>query len=582
MLFCLSICLTLLLLAGCNGVDIEDINDVDPDPDEYTLEMMEVEGQGEVEPDVGTHTFDPDTLVDLLVTPDTGWEFDEWAGPDSGDVVAVNIEDGEYRIEMDSNKEIYPIFKTNILLVPSQYSTIQEAIDASDHGDKVIVDQGIYKENINLNGKNITIRSTDPEDPDIVETTVIDGDDDGQTITINSGETEDALIYGFKITGGNAGDRNYGGGILIAHSSSPIIKGNIITENIAGRGAGIYVNDQSSPTIKNNIFIENDSTSRWGAAIYVRDNSEVLIQDNILRDHTEVRGVIAIGSSSTDNCIATISGNTIENNFSDYGTGGIHVSGSDVVIDNNTFTNNIGDGAGIDAGGAISVIHNSSVEINDNTFTNNSASQFGAIVIGDESSAKIKDNTITDNVAGEFGEGGSGGGISINDTELEEIIISGNTIIDNTAGNAGGGLYIRETQNIVIEENEISNNKSYRFGGGIDLRGHGFDSDVIATIINNTISENEVEGHRNARGGGILVRNIQEATIYGNKIDNNFAGEHGGGIYIFDEIPVFASENIPWDRSNCPPDDHNYNDFSDNSHGDNQYGGADVFFAENR
>jgi len=57
--------------------------------------------------------------------------------------------------------------------VPGEYATIQAAIDYCNDGDIVIVETGTYNENIDFNGKNIVVSSTDPNDPDTVAATVI-------------------------------------------------------------------------------------------------------------------------------------------------------------------------------------------------------------------------------------------------------------------------------------------------------------------------------------------------------------------------------------------------------------------------
>ena len=65
--------------------------------------------------------------------------------------------------------------QANTLFVPDEYVTIQLAIHNSNDGDIIIVAPGIYLENINFLGKDIVLSSTDPQDPEIVATTIING-----------------------------------------------------------------------------------------------------------------------------------------------------------------------------------------------------------------------------------------------------------------------------------------------------------------------------------------------------------------------------------------------------------------------
>ena len=89
-----------------------------------------------------------------------------------------------------------------VLHVPMSYPTIQAAINSAVPGDRVIVSPGTYNENINFNGKSITVTSTDPNNPAIVAGTIIDAGGSGSAVTFANGEGPDAVITGFTITGG--------------------------------------------------------------------------------------------------------------------------------------------------------------------------------------------------------------------------------------------------------------------------------------------------------------------------------------------------------------------------------------------
>ncbi|OQX91704.1 MAG: hypothetical protein B6D58_06685 [candidate division Zixibacteria bacterium 4484_95] len=108
-----------------------------------------------------------------------------------------------------------------IIDVPDDYPTIQEGIDASYDGDTVLVDEGIYVENINFNGHSIRLGSLflTTGDTSYISSTIIDGDSSGSVVTFESGEDSTTIMIGFTIQNGNAAD---GGGIFCT-SSNPII-----------------------------------------------------------------------------------------------------------------------------------------------------------------------------------------------------------------------------------------------------------------------------------------------------------------------------------------------------------------------
>ncbi|MDZ7777944.1 MAG: hypothetical protein U5L09_21175 [Bacteroidales bacterium] len=146
------------------------------------------------------------------------------------------------------------------LVVPVDFGSIQAAIDASSDGDTIFVQEGTYKENITFKGKKILVQSLAPENSDIVNNTVIDGNGQGTVVTFNSGETEASILNGFKIINGDAGTSD-GGGIIITNASTPVIKNNVISNNTAKYGGGILVSGEANPLIQNNIFESNISES---------------------------------------------------------------------------------------------------------------------------------------------------------------------------------------------------------------------------------------------------------------------------------------------------------------------------------
>lgn len=90
---------------------------------------------------------------------------------------------------------------------PANFNKIQNAINACMNGDTVLVKPGTYYENINFNGKNIILTSTDPNDPNIVQSTIIDGRNLNSVVKFAGTETETCKLRGFTITHGKVGSQ---------------------------------------------------------------------------------------------------------------------------------------------------------------------------------------------------------------------------------------------------------------------------------------------------------------------------------------------------------------------------------------
>jgi hypothetical protein len=193
----------------------------------------------------------------------------------------------------------------SIIHVPLDQPTIQAGINAASSGDTVLVAPGTYIENINFNGKAITVISASG-----AKATTIDGGQKGPVVTFSSGESSASTLRGFTIQNGNATAGVGEGGGISVEGSSPTILNNVIVNNQACEGDGIGVGF-GSPVIKNNKILKNFDSACGGiggGGIGVRGASAAqIIQNTISGNRT----------GSYGGGIALWSGNAvlIENNF---------------------------------------------------------------------------------------------------------------------------------------------------------------------------------------------------------------------------------------------------------------------------
>ncbi len=139
--------------------------------------------------------------------------------------------------------------------VPSDYTSIQAAIDAAAPGDEIEVAPGTYYEAINFNGKAIRLYSSGG-----AGATTIDGTGYPHVVQCISGERPTTKLEGFTITGGNANTNPYedgrGGGMYNVNSS-PTVANCTFSGNSAASDGGGMSNYYSSPTVTDCTFSGN-------------------------------------------------------------------------------------------------------------------------------------------------------------------------------------------------------------------------------------------------------------------------------------------------------------------------------------
>ena len=232
--------------------------------------------------------------------------------------------------------------------VPADVSTIQGAIQSASNGDSILVASGTYRENIDFQGKAITVEGAS------AATTILQGGSaPGAVVKFVSGEGRGSVLSNFTIQGGVPATVPDAGGIFI-YRASPTIQNNIIQKNI-GCGIGGF---DSSPLIAGNLIT--------GTAA-LQDHEPVAVCRDPLGDNSEpnqtnpAQGIPANGSGillaglPIDGQQAQIVGNTIENNFSYDSPGGIWLADAGgPLIENNIIANNRSDIHGaIDAEGNV-------------------------------------------------------------------------------------------------------------------------------------------------------------------------------------------------------------------------------------
>lgn len=355
--------------------------------------------------------------------------------------------------------------------VPSQQPSIQAAINTASNFDTVLVDTGLYVENINFNGKSIVVGSNflTSSDTSYISYTIIDGNQNGNVVRFESGEDSSAILCGFTIRNGQALE---GGGIYCINSE-PFLKNLIIRTNQVYNDGGGIAFFSSSPNIKN-LLIE-DNTANVGGGIYIAES------------------------------IVSLNSVTIRNNFAFNQGGGLQAHFSDLFVDSCNFLNNecqIGYGGGL-------------------YFLNDAESMF----INDTFRIKITNTNFIGNssVAGS----GAGFGKTLTDSTIINIEVDKCEFIDNLAHNSCGIMIWGNFINFLVSNSKFFNNESSEYAAG-----GGFSRNCKGQVINSLFAYNSAAtggGYWNS--GGISVWSEANVDFINCNFNDNTAA-YGAGLTV--------------------------------------------------
>ena len=121
------------------------------------------------------------------------------------------------------------------------YNNIQLAVNDANDGDTIVVNPGVYHESVSFIYRNLTLRSKDPNDPNVVAATIINIEDlyQGAVITLSGSINGGCLLDGLTITGGRVG--------ISCQGASPTIRNCLIESN--GPNAVEFWEGYEPPTI---------------------------------------------------------------------------------------------------------------------------------------------------------------------------------------------------------------------------------------------------------------------------------------------------------------------------------------------
>ena len=431
--------------------------------------------------------------------------------------------------------------------VPDDYGSIQEGLDAASLGDTVLVSPGTYVENIIWpeNAQEVKLLSVAG-----AEETIIDGDEQGRVLMIDSLDTPldlNTVIDGFSI-------RNGMGGIKVGQSS-PWLRDLVIENNMLPRGsyqagAGMLFSYSESKIenciIRNNANLNDDA---YGGGIMASFSDLQLTNcafiENMMSGKINMVGAAifisgALGSKSKTKLNAC----TFLENYTDLPPSTLfpwetiidlwNVDGLEIV--NSVFKDNYS--VNEDFANLISVV-DSDIKITNCTSVNND----DGIVISESSQLEITNSIFYTNGAEEFRfyAGADSSNYSINYSlvsggfpGVENIDVDPEFVSDDILVPIRSSVCVNAGNNLVSPSTDIlGNTRPLPIGTNVDIGATEIDQDARAALVK-FYGDNNENGVKDADEFFYAIGSCEVNE------NQNYLNTRTDGVYV----PLLEGENI--------------------------------------
>ena len=426
------------------------------------------------------------------------------------------------------------------------FSKIQDAIDAAEDGDRILIFPGRYRENLIIDVDVDLIGFSSLGQPVIVDgrglgaTITIEQDVETliRDLTITGGQElgvdlsgvavlRDCIVRGNTGTGTNPGaiyvrdgsldlrscvvadnHGGFGGGIRLVFSTQVNITDSLFARNVADRIGGAILND-GALTVNNTRFVDNECLGSAGALSSGCDTTTFLTDCVFENNSAQRAGALNYGDGDAGLRVTRC---RFEGNSATEEGGAACMAGGGVFTEAEFLGNQ---SAGI--GGAIflegSDPSDANLEFLACRFEGNQAgSDGGALAIrSDDTGACVRfsDSTVSSNQAG-----GSGGGLfaDLSDIGSIEFAAERTTFSGNTCSNDGGAIYGRRID-LELSNSTFSGNQANR-GGAFHLQG-------TFRVTHSTLAFNTA-----VRGGAFFLTGNTTGRIGASVLASN-----GGGTF---------------------------------------------------